>query len=82
MTGHQSRADSVMEALTNIVVGIGIGQATNLVVIPMVMGVPISAAENLALSGCYTVVSLVRQYVLRRAFNGRSVWQAVKGAWA
>lgn len=73
MTGRQSRADSVMEAVTNIVVGIGIGQATNFVVIPLVMGVPISVAENLALSGCYTVVSLVSQYVLRRACLGTGV---------
>lgn len=74
----QSRTDSFMEAATNIVIGIAVSQAANLVVIPLVMGVPISASQNAALAVLYTVISLSRQYVLRRLFNGRSVWVSLK----
>jgi hypothetical protein len=27
----------------------------------------------------FTVTSIIRQYAIRRLFNGRSVWQAIKG---
>jgi hypothetical protein len=74
----QSRTDSLMESLTNIVIGLAISQAANLVVIPLVMGVPISAGQNAALALLYTAISLVRSYAIRRAFNGRSVWSAIK----
>lgn len=30
-------------------------------------------------TGIFTVVSVLRQYVLRRVFDGRSPWQAIKG---
>lgn len=75
---RQSRADSLMEALTNIVIGIIISTASNCVVMPLVLGVHISARESVALAVVYTAISLARQYVLRRSFNGRSPWQAIK----
>ena len=82
MTERQSRADSFMEAMTNIAVGLAVSQAANLIVLPVVLGVEVSQGEALWLGVIYTAISLVRSYVLRRAFNGRSVWQAIKGAWA
>lgn len=81
MTERQSRADSFMEAATNIAVGLAVSQAANLVVLPLVLNVHVTQAAALSLGVIYTGISLARQYVLRRAFNGRSVWQAVKG-WA
>jgi len=77
---RQSKADSFMESLTNIAVGLLVSQAANFIIIPAVLGVAISQRESFALGAAYTVVSLVRSYALRRAFNGRSVWQAIKAA--
>ena len=79
MTERQSRADSFMEAATNIAVGLAVSQAANLVVLPAVLGVHVSQGAALWLGIIYTAISLVRSYLLRRAFNGRSVWQAIKG---
>lgn len=81
MTEKQSRADSFMEACTNIAVGLAVSQVANLLVLPAVLGVSVSNAQALWLGVIYTAISLVRSYVLRRAFNGRSVWQTIKGAW-
>ena len=78
----QSRMDSVMEAVTNTAVGLAVSQVANLLVLPLVFGVPVSQGQALLLGVIYTAISLVRSYLLRRAFNGRSVWQAVKGVMA
>lgn len=78
----QSKADSFMESLTNIAVGLVVSQVANFFIIPAVLGVAISQRESFALGAAYTVVSLVRSYALRRAFNGRTVWSAIKGVFA
>lgn len=79
---QQSRADSFMEAVTNIIVGLVVSQVANVTVLPWVLGVRVSHGAALWLGVIYTAISLARSYVLRRAFNGRSVWQAVKAVWA
>lgn len=78
----QSRTDSFMEALVNILVGLVVSMIANQIVLPAILGVHMNAGQNIAISLAYTAISLIRQYVLRRAFNGRSVWAAIKGAWA
>lgn len=77
MTGHQSRVDSFMEALTNIAIGLVISMAANAVFIPLATGHPLPLHSNAALGVIYTLISLVRSYAIRRAFNGRSVWMAM-----
>jgi hypothetical protein len=75
----QSRADSFMESLTNVAIGFGINFAANVLILPAVLGVPVHLAELGLIGLLYTVISVVRSYALRRAFNGRSVWQALTG---
>lgn len=76
----QSRVDSLMESLTNIVVGLLVSTAANQIILPAVLGVTLSLHENLLIGVFFTVVSLVRSYAIRRAFDGRSVWQALRDA--
>jgi hypothetical protein len=66
-----------MESLVNIAIGLVISMTANAVLIPMITGHPLPLAENGGLALAYTVISLVRSYVIRRAFNGRSVWAAL-----
>jgi hypothetical protein len=75
----QSRADRFMEALTNIAIGLTISTAANQVFIPLATGHPLTLRSNVALGVIYTIISLVRSYLIRRAFNGQSVWMAIKG---
>jgi hypothetical protein len=78
VTGKQSRADSLMEALTNIAIGLTISTAANQLFIPLATGHAITLRANVVLGVIYTVISLARSYLIRRAFNGKSVWMAIK----
>ena len=71
----QSRWMSLMEASTNIVVGYGLAVLTQMLVFPL-FGLRASLGENLAIGAVFTVISLVRSFVLRRAFNALLVRSA------
>lgn len=76
----QSRLDSLAEALTNIVIGLFISTVANHIVLPAVLHIRLSLHDNILIGGIFTAISLVRSYALRRAFNGRSVWAAIKSS--
>ena len=78
----QSRIDSLMETLTNVAVGFMVAMAGNAVILPLVFGIEVSAAANFVTAALFTIISIVRQYTLRRLFNGKTVWQAMKSAFA
>jgi hypothetical protein len=81
MTG-QSSLQSWLESLANMLVGIGVGFASNLVVLPW-FGVVITLRESFLSTLCFTVISLARSYMIRRFFNWLHVRQAsVYGATA
>lgn len=65
----QSRIQSLIEAWANVVVGFIVAILSQLVVFPM-FDINISLSSNLAIGAWFTVISLVRSYVLRRWFNG------------
>ncbi len=52
----------------NVAIGYGVSVAAQLAIFPA-FGISIPLHSNLAIGGCFTVVSLVRSYALRRFFN-------------
>jgi hypothetical protein len=64
----QTRVQSLIEAWTNIAVGLGINLVANALIFPL-FGWHISARQNFTLGILYTLISLARSYGLRRAFN-------------
>ncbi len=66
----QSRTMSLVEALPNVFVGYGVAFATQVMVFPL-FGLHASLDQNLAIGLIFTIVSLVRSYILRRVFNRR-----------
>ena len=64
----QSRKHSAIEAVTNVFVGYWVAVAATQAILPL-FGFPVRFSENLAISGLFTVVSLIRSYTLRRLFN-------------
>ena len=64
----QSRWMSLVEAVTNIVVGYGLAVITQIVVFPL-FGLQVALRETFLLGLIFTLVSLIRSYTLRRAFN-------------
>lgn len=75
---NQSRLDSLMESLTNTAIGFGLALLT-WAVLARIYGIPMTMSTNLQITAWFTLVSILRQYVLRRLFNGRSPWTAIKG---
>ena len=67
-----------MEAVTNTTIGLVISTIANWTLTPAVLGHTISLAQNVALSAGFTVISVARSYTLRRVFNGRTPWQAIR----
>ena len=64
----QSRWMSLLEGITNIAVGYGVAVLTQVLVFPL-FGLSVSLGENLGIGAVFTVVSLIRSFALRRAFN-------------
>jgi hypothetical protein len=42
------------------------------------MNIPVTWSQNLIITGIFTVVSVARGYILRRIFDGRTIWQELK----
>lgn len=74
----QSRIDSLMESVVNIAIGLIISTIANWLILPAVLGVSMTLSQNLLIGSAFTIISLVRSYAIRRAFNGRSVWGTIK----
>lgn len=64
----QSRTMSLIESLTNIVVGYGLAVGTQLLIFPY-FGLPARASDAFLMGIAFTVVSLVRSFTLRRIFE-------------
>ena len=64
----QSRVMSLVEAVTSILVGFGISLGCQVLFLPM-LGVAISFGQNFAFAVIMTVVSIFRQYIMRRIFE-------------
>jgi hypothetical protein len=64
----QSKRGSVIEAVTNTVVGYVLAVATQFAVFP-IYGLKVGVAQNLGLGLAFTAVSLIRSYFLRRLFD-------------
>ena len=71
----QSRLMSLVESLANVLVGYGVAVITQMLVFPL-FGFAASLQDNLAIGLVYTAVSLVRSYLLRRAFEALRPSQA------
>lgn len=61
----QTRLESLVEAVINCVIGYGISFMANAILLPLV-GLPVSIKQNLLIGAGMTVVSVARQYAIRR----------------
>lgn len=65
----QTKTGSVLESVANTVVGWTINFTANLIVLPL-FGFNVTPSQAFGIGIIFTVISLVRSYVLRRWFNG------------
>jgi hypothetical protein len=64
----QSRAMSLVEAVTNVIVGYGVAVVTQILIFP-IFGLHTTLTQNLKMGLIFTVVSIGRSYALRRFFE-------------
>lgn len=64
----QSRLMSLIEAITNVIVGYGVAVVTQILTFP-IFGLQTTLGQNLAMGGIFTIVSLFRSFALRRLFE-------------
>lgn len=64
----QTKRNSFIEATTNTAIGFIISLASTFLVFPLV-GVNTTSKQNLEVTLYFTVISIIRGYVLRRMFN-------------
>ena len=70
----QSPRSAITEAWLNIAVGFTVNFVMNLLIVPMaVTGGHLSLEANWWMGWIFTTASIVRQYVIRRWFNGLQV---------
>ena len=75
---QQSRIDSLMESFCNIIIGLVVSTLANWIILPVVLGVTLTLGDNLLIGTFFTIISIIRSYTIRRMFNGRSIWEALK----
>lgn len=66
----QTRLSSFIEALINILIGYFVALGSQLVILPA-FDIHVSLQTNLWIGAWFTLVSLIRSYVIRRWFNHR-----------
>lgn len=67
---EQTRLGSLIEAGMNILIGYGVALVSQIVVFPW-FGIHVPLSTNLWIGLWFTVISLVRSYIIRRWFNAR-----------
>ena len=74
----QTKKQSLIESLTSTTIGIIIGIVLNLTILP-VFGYPVSLSDSLWISVIFTVISIIRSYIIRRWFNSKEeLWLGQK----
>ena len=66
----QSKRESMVESLTSTTIGWLIGVILNLTVLPL-FDYNITVVDSLLVSLIFTVISVVRGYLIRRFFNSK-----------
>lgn len=75
MNQGQKKSHSFAEAIFNVVIGFFISMAANMIVLPW-FGFKVSIRSAFWIGIIFTVISIVRSYILRRLFNRIMLWQA------
>lgn len=67
---QQSKLGSFIESLMNIAIGLSIAMTSQIILFPM-FGIDIPLSSHWWLGAWFTVISIIRSYVIRRWFNAR-----------
>ena len=69
---QQSKRHSLYESIMNIAIGYIVALCSQLAIFPL-FGIHIPFKDNIMIGVYFTVISIIRSYVLRRWFTSRGV---------
>ena len=75
----QSKKQSLIESLTNIFIGYFVALASQMAIFPL-FDIHISVSDNIWIGVWFTVISIIRSYVVRRVFNKKALEDSSKRA--
>lgn len=64
----QTRRMSFVESIVNVLIGYGVSLLSQIIIFPF-FNISISLKSNIYIGLWFTVISIIRSYVLRRFFN-------------
>ena len=64
----QSKKHSILESITNVIVGLVISFLIQLAIYP-ILNIPVTLSQNIIITIVFFIASFVRGYVIRRIFN-------------
>lgn len=64
----QTKRNSIIEAITNTVVGLGVSFLIQIIIYPT-LGIPVTLGQNIIITLVFFVASIIRGYILRRVFT-------------
>lgn len=70
----QTRTQSLIESFINVVVGYVVAILSQMAIFP-ILDIHVELEQNLIIGAFFTVVSIIRSYTLRRAFNAYTAIQ-------
>ena len=68
----QSKLQSLIESLTNILIGYLTALLSQVIIFPL-FDIDVTFQDNLLIGLYFTIISLLRSYLVRRYFNKRSI---------
>lgn len=67
----QTKKQSFLETIVNTFIGFAISLIATFIILPL-FGIESTVAKNIGITMCFTVISILRGYVVRRYFNSRN----------
>lgn len=66
----QSRLGSLIESITNVAIWYSVAVISQILIFPL-FGINISVGDNLLIGLYFTLISIVRSYLIRRYYENR-----------
>jgi hypothetical protein len=64
----QLKRHSLLESMVNVAVGYGVALLSQIIIFPL-FGLNVSLRDNVLIGVFFTIISIIRSYLLRRLFN-------------
>jgi hypothetical protein len=75
---RQHKVDSFLETATSTVVGFIVAMFTYQFIINPIYGFHSGVGESAGVTSIFMVASILRQYVIRRIFNGKTIYEGLR----